>query len=263
MKYAPLLSPTTMQPLVLYDIPGEVPDKSGYWSPNAAKCRYAIRYKRLPYETRWVAFPDIESTMRALGASPTGKRNGKDVYTVPVLQDPNTGVIVSDSFAIAEYVDRVYPTIPDSVFESEGEKALIKAFDDALGMATRGALRWMMVCAKEVMVEEVKEWFVTMHEERLGMKWEEISPAGSELRREQKDALKAALDVVDGWYRRSGNGKWVQGDRFSYADCLVGAYMFWYSRVLAKEDWEEVSEWNRGRWAKVLKDVEEVCDGSY
>jgi len=212
--------------------------------------------------------------MRAIGASPTGKRNGKDVYTVPVLQDPNTGMVVSDSFAIVEYVDRVYPTVPSSgeqfeqpearqVFEGEGEKALIKAFDDALGMATRGALRWMMVRAKEVMVEEVKEWFVAMHEERLGIKWEEISPEGSDVRREHKDALKAALDVVDGWYRRSGDGKWVQGDRFSYADCLVGAYMFWYNRVLAKEDWEEVCEWNGGRWAKVLKDVEEVCGGSY
>ncbi|KAH7903985.1 hypothetical protein BJ138DRAFT_1131157 [Hygrophoropsis aurantiaca] len=59
----------------------------------------------LPFEVVWVEFQDIASTLKSIGAEPTGPGS----YTLPVINDPNTGVIVSDSFVIAEYLDKMYP----------------------------------------------------------------------------------------------------------------------------------------------------------
>jgi glutathione S-transferase len=66
----------------------------------------------------WLEYPDIEPTLRDLGAAPTFLENPsprKWFYTIPVIVDPGhltpTGdpTVVCDSWAIAEYLDEVYP----------------------------------------------------------------------------------------------------------------------------------------------------------
>ncbi|KAG1841903.1 hypothetical protein DFJ58DRAFT_732251 [Suillus subalutaceus] len=92
-----------MQPIILYDTPCKLPKKQ--WAPNPSKTRFCLGHKGLPYEVVWVEFCDIAATMKGIGASPTaGER-----YTVPVIKDPNTGAVVSDSHAIAKYLGRDLP----------------------------------------------------------------------------------------------------------------------------------------------------------
>ena len=75
--------------------------------------RYALAYKGIPFRTEWVGWADIEVISRALGATPTGKKaSGGPFYTVPMIYDPNTGEIVSDSLKIAIYLDNTYPSTP-------------------------------------------------------------------------------------------------------------------------------------------------------
>ena len=62
--------------------------------------RYALNIKGLPYTTQWVEYPDIERVCKQIGASPAEKKPdnpSQDHYTLPVIQDPNTGRVVSDS----------------------------------------------------------------------------------------------------------------------------------------------------------------------
>ena len=48
---------------VLFDIPG----KDGLaWSPNVWKVRAVLNYKKLPYKTEWIEFPDIEPKLKEL-----------------------------------------------------------------------------------------------------------------------------------------------------------------------------------------------------
>jgi hypothetical protein len=72
--------------------------------------RLSLRYKRIPYETVWVGFEDIERVAKEIGASPTSKKpDGRDLYTMPMIRDQETGQVISDSFRIASYLDKKYP----------------------------------------------------------------------------------------------------------------------------------------------------------
>jgi glutathione S-transferase len=73
-------------------------------------CRLTLIYKRIPYETVRVEFRDIQHTMKEIGAPPTGTGpDGTSTYSLPVIRDPATGKIISESFRIAQYLDEKYP----------------------------------------------------------------------------------------------------------------------------------------------------------
>ena len=66
--------------------------------------RIALNYKRLPYRTEWVEYPDIEATLRAIGGAPTakvslndGSGGKKDHYTLPAIHDSHTNAVITDS----------------------------------------------------------------------------------------------------------------------------------------------------------------------
>ena len=51
------------QEYVLFDLPG----KDGRaWSPNTWKVRSVLNYKKVPYQTEWIEFPDIVPKLRDL-----------------------------------------------------------------------------------------------------------------------------------------------------------------------------------------------------
>jgi hypothetical protein len=91
--------------------------------------RYVPNYKGIPYKTTWLEYPEIEPTMRSIGALPTStKADGRTHYTLPVFVDPSGqtppggSTVVSESLFIEEYLDEAYPLFP------EGTKALQKLF---------------------------------------------------------------------------------------------------------------------------------------
>jgi len=74
---------------------------------------YTLNLKGIPYKTEWVEYPDIEPICKKLGIAPTYKNaDGSDRYTIPAIHDPSTGVYISDSVLIAEYLDKTYPYTP-------------------------------------------------------------------------------------------------------------------------------------------------------
>ncbi|KIK32762.1 hypothetical protein CY34DRAFT_793462 [Suillus luteus UH-Slu-Lm8-n1] len=95
-----------MQPLVLYDILSELPGNN--WSPSPIKSRFVLCYKKIPFVTLWVEYADISIAMKSIGAMPIGRKDhqGADVYTIPVLSDPDTRAIITDSLEIASYLEK-------------------------------------------------------------------------------------------------------------------------------------------------------------
>jgi glutathione S-transferase len=50
---------------------------------------------------------------KLIGAEPTMiRKNGTPYYSLPVIQDPKTGKVISDSARIADYLDSTYPDTP-------------------------------------------------------------------------------------------------------------------------------------------------------
>ena len=92
--------------ILLYELVGSDPQRP--FSPHCWKVRLALLHKGLDFRTVPVPFTGVPAIEGGSG-------------TVPVLRDG--GTVVSDSFAIAEYLEVTYPDAP-SLFGGEGGRHL-------------------------------------------------------------------------------------------------------------------------------------------
>lgn len=211
-----------------------------------------LNYKGLPFKTQWVEYPDIEPTMKKIGAKPTMKRpNGQDLYTLPVIQDSKTGAIVSDSYEIALYLDQTYPDLP--VIFPGNSQAAIAAFDYLFTEKLANYIRQFAIpltCLK--LNPPSQEYYRRKNEMEPNGKLEEWCPVGPK-RDEAWTQIKAGLDLLSGFYDRNGAGKqFLFGDRFSYADAIVVGRLVWVKMHVSKEEWAALATWNDGRWNSVV-----------
>ncbi|KAI9456326.1 hypothetical protein HD554DRAFT_2145587 [Boletus coccyginus] len=122
------MSSTELKPIVLYDIPCITPGRP--WSPNTMKTRYCLVYKRLPFTTVWVELPDIAGLLQSKGIT-------HPPYTLPAIEDPNTGAFTMDSLAIAAYLDETYPETPSVL--SPAARAGLEGARDMFSFGSGGA----------------------------------------------------------------------------------------------------------------------------
>ncbi|SJL13873.1 uncharacterized protein ARMOST_17322 [Armillaria ostoyae] len=243
--------------LTLYDIPSTLPSKA--WSPNIYKVRYVLNYKGLPHRTEWVEFPHIEELYKRLGAkaSATKPDGVTPHYTLPLLHDHSTGALVSDSAAIARYLDKTYPETPTVI--PKGTDTFHYAFNEALLSHIRVAAFWRLTLAKanSIMNPVSEEYCRRTREASLleGMRLEDAVPKGEEREREWAK-LEEAFGKVDAWYGKED--MYVMGDVVSYADFTVSAWVMWFRTLFGEdsEEWKNVSTWHGGRWGALVKDLE-------
>ncbi|KAH7906584.1 hypothetical protein BJ138DRAFT_1162296 [Hygrophoropsis aurantiaca] len=261
-------------PITLYDIPCNVPDHP--WSPNTMKTRYTLNYKSIPFTTTWAEYPDIEPTMRALGAQPTagnvsGPTAAKDIrrptptplYTLPVIHDHYTGAIVSDSLAIAEYLERTYPnrtTIFPALdaagaslsFDEPASSALpighnaksppsdvnvtslfvTKAFHRAFLRTMAPTVHYASFRAAEMLNERSRTFYARTREERWGVRWGGFSQESDKLT-SKSDGLRTKAPGGD--LNQSTNGQINE----------TGKRSSWEAREWAKLEraWSIVARW--------------------
>ncbi|KAL4075528.1 hypothetical protein J3A83DRAFT_4369686 [Scleroderma citrinum] len=241
-----------MLPLILYDIPSNV--EGNYWSPSTARPRYILGYKGLPFEVDWAEFPDIAPRMKEIGAAPSKRRDGSESYTLPVLRDPNTGAIVTDSWDIAVYLDNTYPEKP--IFPKD-TKGLIRVFDTAYTDQILPALKFLLLRSREILRQPSAEYYTTTREKYFNQTFGELSPEGPE-RDQHWSALEKGFATVKTWYDKT-DGKWLMGSTFSYADILAASGLFWLKKVLHDDEWKRVAGWHGGQWGRLLVDAEREC----
>jgi len=241
--------------ITLYDIPSTLPGKA--WSPNTWKARYALNYKGVPYKTIWLEYPEIEPLCKKIGAKPTEmKPDGvSPFYTLPVIQDDSTGAVVSDSSAIAAYLDVTYPDAPTLI--PAGTAALQSAFHDTVLPLVEPLFLYALPATLKHLNPVSAEYFRRTREATFGCAMEEIAPKGADHAVTWKK-LHDALGKVDEWIRAGGeDAKYVMGDTLSYADLFLAAYMHW-SRHLWEDshEWDKIKEWHGGRWSNLMKSLE-------
>ncbi|KAG2348114.1 hypothetical protein BDR05DRAFT_875176 [Suillus weaverae] len=235
-----------MQPLVLYDILSELPGNN--WSPNPAKPRFVLSYKGLPFVTLWVDYSDISIAMKAVGGKSSKRPDGSDVYTIPVLSDPNTGAVITDSLEIASYLEKTYPEKP--IFPNSSE-SLIRAFDSDHLSLIQPTIKSIWTRSVEILSPATGKFFMEVRSQDVPLPWD--ANYG-----EDWDLLEKGYNTIYEWYQKT-DGKWIMGDTFSYPDIVVACYVLWYKRVMKEEEWARISSWNGGKWVQVLADVEKEC----
>ena len=217
-----------------------------------ATCRYALNIKGIPYKTEWVEGPGIEALAKKIGAAPTIMADGTPGYTVPIISDPNTGKVISDSFCIAEYLDATYPD--GRTLFPPGTKPLLAAFESGIVNALKGVIMAQLVATYNILNPSAQEYFRRTREARFGRKIEEFSPVGPKRDADVAEG-KAGFDAVDGWLSKS-EGEFVLGDTISYADGILAAWLTWIK--ITNEIWKDVATWHNGRWATYLENVEKA-----
>lgn len=161
--------------IVLYDLVG-ADDRR--FSPACWRTRMAMAHKQLEYETRPTRFGDI-STIAGGGHK-----------TIPVIEDGDE--IVSDSFVIAEYLERTYPNRPSLFGDARGLE-YARFLNNWANSVIQGALAPMvMFDIYQQLDESDKDYFRTSREARFGMTLEEV-PEGREERAEKFAKVLAPL----------------------------------------------------------------------
>ncbi|MBS9720006.1 glutathione S-transferase family protein [Tianweitania sp. BSSL-BM11] len=102
----------------LYDLVGK--DHSRPFSPHCWKVRMALAHKNLSYETVPTSFTEVRAV------------EGGASKIIPVIRDGET--VVSDSFAIALYLEHTYPDRP-TLFGGQGGESMAR-FIERWSLAT-------------------------------------------------------------------------------------------------------------------------------
>ncbi|KAH9480873.1 Glutathione S-transferase-like protein ustS [Psilocybe cubensis] len=227
--------------IILYDIPSSLARKA--WTYNVWKARFSLNYKGIPYTTHWIEFPDIEPTFKKLGVPPSSTQpDGSPYYTVPTIYDPSTGVYVSDSILIADYLDKTYPDKP-LLFPS-GTFGIQSAFNDGFFYHIKAVVPAMIPTILSNLHDVSSTYMVNKHGS--------LPPKPTF--EDYWHSFKQGLDQIDTWYARNGDkGTFLFGDSPSWADIVVASVLVYVKIVFgeASREWREVESWNNGRWKEL------------
>ncbi|TFK22710.1 hypothetical protein FA15DRAFT_671246 [Coprinopsis marcescibilis] len=267
---------STSKMITFYDIPSSPPKRA--WSPNTWKTRLTLNYKGLAYKTEWLEYPEITPFYKVHGIAPTQiYADGSHYHSLPVIkdEDESTGEVtyIADSLEIAKYLDGKYPTTPKVVLDEDGTLGHFwdsqKAFPDELGpkviypfchvafkatvriLSPDSAAHFKVARAKGLSALDPANKISTIDEVQLSQ--EEVKQAWQN--------LKANLGALgEKWLggKDSKEVDWVSGDRISFADLALGAFLVWIGAVSGKdsEEWQDLLTWNGGRWKKFLERLE-------
>jgi glutathione S-transferase len=218
-----------------------------------------LNIKGIPYQTVWVEMQDIQTEMPKLGATAPTQRNGRPYYTLPTINDPNTGRIVTDSWAIAEYLEMQYPNTP-SLFPA-GTRALQAAF---VGRRTPAARKlWLLVANQvitgNVLPEKGAEHYRAGVEASLGgATLEQAVPKGAD-RSQAIDAFIEQLAVIDREIQANGDDAlFIGGDAPCFADVHIAAFLTAAQKTLTADSdvWKAFMIAQDGRWARFMQAFE-------
>lgn len=214
--------------------------------------RLILNYKGLPYSVEWVEYPDIESVCKRIGAKPTSKKSdGSDLYTLPTITDSSTGAVISDSAAIAKYLDETYPETP-RLFPAGKEAAIALAESYFMTNFVPAVGPVVLPRAYEILYPRSQEYFRGTYEKIFGMKLEDICPPGPKFDEGIVKIKEALSKVADIWDQNGADKHYFFGDEFTYADIVVAAFLL-ATKIVAPDIWETLRSENGGRWARLLE----------
>ena len=208
--------------IVLYELCGE--DPAHLFSAHCWKVRMSLAHKGLDFETVPVPFTGI-----------SGVENGVS-KTLPVIRDG--GTVVSDSLAIARYLDETYPDTP-SVLAGEQATALTSfVLNWTQSQLHPEVVKQCLVDIHNALAPADQDYFRTSREKLFGMTLEDFAAK----HRDDGEALQATLVPLVLTLKRQ---PFVAGEQPLFADYIVFGALQWMrvccSRPLTLPD--EVQAW--------------------
>lgn len=180
-----------------------------------------------------------------------------------MIHDPATGVTISDSFKIARYLDKTYPShvnltlgglysnLGDSLtIVPEGTAALQMVFEQMWAEKVLKNLFPMLVTYIFDLgaTARARDLFRKTREEGFGKKLEDMCPA--EARPEAWKKVLEGLKQVGVWLDMEGHGDFVMGEKLSWGDVVIGNWLLFIRRLWGGDnsEWKELMGFDEGRW---------------
>jgi len=223
--------------------------------------RYSLNYKGLPYNTVWIEYPDVESTLRTAGVPSTAiKSDGMPMYTLPAIVDPNTGVAIAESFLIAQYLDKTYTDKP--ILIPKGTKMLQGAFIAAVMKNIYPLFQFTALKICENLLNPRSEaYFREARKNDLfcGMSIDEAYPKGERFAKEW-EKVKTCMGKIAKWMDEES--MFVMGNIVSFADFVLGGLLMTAKTAWGRDskEWSDLSSWDGRRWERLLSDLEEYSE---
>ncbi|KAF9444502.1 hypothetical protein P691DRAFT_736383 [Macrolepiota fuliginosa MF-IS2] len=248
--------------ITLYDVPGHTPQP---WAPNIWRIRFILNYKRLPYKTVWVEFPDVEAKLRSINAPPSAVRSdGRPVFTLPVIEDPTRNPmapeVLSNTNHIAEYLESAYPARP--VFP-EGSRAMQTLFVHYIQeVFAKPLLPIMIPLSHQGLPERSRSHFPPSPYATSG--GHGLQMLSGQQREQAWMAVEEQFNFLAMILEKNGHGDGdgivAQGRELSYADFALCSVLIWIERMAAHDGWARVRTWNGGRWCRLYERCREYMD---
>lgn len=202
--------------IILYDL---ACTKNVCFSPVVWKIRLMLNYKKIPYQTILLEFPDIAPTLEELGLPSHSPGTGSHVnYTVPAIKHVPTGTYIMDSPAIAKFLETTYPN-PPLPFTSELGKEIETNARSAIGPAFR-----ISITPREhlILSPRSQEYFRAKSEKLLGCKLEELMN-GEKEEKAWAGVKEKMNELSELMMTNKDQGPFVLGDHPSYTDFFIAA----------------------------------------
>jgi glutathione S-transferase len=178
-------------------------------------------------------------------------------YTLPVIYDPATKKIISNSRDIAEYLDQQYPTtqklVLDPKFETEWEEVFLTNAIKTFPGST------FMVLHNRVSVPAAQH-IRRIREAQFGETLEDLSTKEAVF--QQWKAFENGFTNLSEFYKKSGTTFLSKGDAPAWADLVVGSWMISQKFIYGEDSkqWKDISKWDGGLW-KTLNEALQVYEG--
>ena len=192
---------------------------------SGRKTRLILNYKKIPYKTVWVEYPDLAPKLKNLGLPPN--QDGPAAYTSPAIILPD-GTPLMDSRKIAAELEKVHPSPSlhlDSAVLPEVEDTILKSIMNPL----RGL--WQPKIPRNLLNEPSAEYFERTRAERFGCTLSELEKKTPEdgAWKEAEPGIKQMGDLL-----RKQGGPFFLGEYVSYADFIVVGALHFLKRIEAR-----------------------------
>lgn len=199
-----------------------------------------MNFKDANYKTRWVELPDVTSVRTELGVAPNRTHpDGSSFATLPIIKDVSRAEVVGDSFEIAQYLDKIYPSSPSLI--PPGTVGLQKAFNIQVDAIFTNHVLLMVpgMPWNPQTAEASRQTFVKRGTLRS---WDDLTLT-PEARTAMLRSFESALGDLKKCYEQT-DGAFLDGTNATYADLIVGG---WINTVKATTaEWPEISKWLDG-----------------
>lgn len=221
-----------------------------------------LNFKRvhsaLDYTTCWTDLTEVTQVRQSLGAAPCRKHylDQTDFYTLPVIVDHSrdTDQVVGDSFEIAMYLDKAYPSTRQ-LFPGDTAASYRQFNTEVDTIFTK-----YVVLGAHTMPLNPETAAKTRAEfcRRAARKdWEEFAVRGDD-RIAMLIEFEKALGQLSELYGEIGSSVYLTRDATpTYADFIIGGWLWMLKETLP--EWDKVRSWQDGLWGK----LHDTLNGTY